>query len=236
MRSGGFKDWGSSINFFFMQKKFKAKNVKTSQPVFQFKITLNDSQPKIWRRIVVPKEYSFFDLHVAIQDAMGWTDGHLHGFLIEKEKSSKRRTMMSFPNPEDDWAGEDNDTLDERSQYIADYFGVIVKQCIYTYDFGDSWDHTVFFERELPANTGVKYPQCIAGKNACPPDDCGGVWGYSELQTAIQNPKHPRHGELLEWLGLNHPSQFDPAAFDPSGVQFQNPKKRLKEYEKGFGL
>lgn len=217
-----------------MKKNTRAKSVRTPVSVFQFKITLNESDPNVWRRIVVPKEYSFFDLHVAIQDAMGWTDSHLHGFYIGEKKNRKQRTMIGFPNPEDDWARED--TIDERYENIADYFGITIKQCIYTYDFGDSWNHIILFEKELPANPGIKYPQCIAGQNACPPDDCGGVWGYSELQSAIRNPKHSRHTELLEWLGLDSASEFDPAAFDPSEVQFQNPKKRLKEYEKGFGV
>ena len=201
----------------------------------QFKITLNASTPKIWRRILVPANYSFFDLHVAIQGAMGWTDSHLNAFYLEFGAKKKERITIQYPNPEyDDFFGDP--PLDEREEKIADYFGTRMKQCIYAYDFGDDWDHTVLFERGVSMKDGVSCPQCIAGKNACPPEDCGGVWGYAELQKVIRNPKNPGHRDMVEWLGLEHPSDFDPTDFNPADAQFEDPKKRLKEYRKGFGF
>lgn len=202
--------------------------------VLRLKITLEDSLPRVWRRILVPAGYSFFDLHVAIQDAMGWTDSHLHGFRIAK-KGTARPIIIQYPNPEAE-LGFGDDERDERREKIADYFGVSVKQSIYEYDFGDGWTHTVLFELELPAKPGEEYPQCVAGENACPPEDCGGVWGYADLRKILKNPKHPEHADMLEWLGLENVDEFDPTAFDPHEVAFQNPRTRLKEYRRGFGV
>lgn len=204
-----------------------------AQSVFQFKITLNDSSPRVWRRFQVSAAYSFFDLHVAIQDVMGWTDTHLHAFYIA-QKGTAAPIVIEFPHPEFDEPSLEREVRDERTQKIADYFGVLVKQCMYTYDFGDSWDHTVLFERALKPLSGVSYPQFIAGKNACPPEDSRGVYGYRDLQKILKNPKHPDNADMLEWLGLDEPEDFLPADFNPAEVTFLDPRKRLKEYNKGF--
>lgn len=204
--------------------------------IFSLKITLNDSSPSIWRRILIPSDYTFFDLHCAIQNSMGWLDSHLHGFEIG-QKGTARTTSIKFPDPEGE-AGfwEDDDYKDERVEKIADYFGKSIKQCIYTYDYGDSWDHTVLFEKETEADPKQKYPQCIAGKNACPPEDCGGLGGYDHLIEVLKNPKDEEHKDMLEWLSIENPNEFDPAYFDPNEVEFEDSKKRLKEFEKGFGI
>ena len=111
----------------------KKKQTKKFNKVLQFKINLNDSTPKIWRRIVVPKNYSFFDLHCAIQDAMGWTDGHLHGYYV-KQEGTPRPSLIELLNPEGDLWGMD-EASDERKEKISDYFGKQIKQCRYMYDF-----------------------------------------------------------------------------------------------------
>lgn len=200
--------------------------------IFQFKITLNDSNPKIWRRIQVPTGYTFFDLHVAIQDAMGWTDTHLHGFRIA-QKGGLRSIIIQYPNPEDDF---DYGERDERKEHIADYFTKIAKQCVYEYDFGDGWCHTVLFEKEVSPEMKMAYPRCIAGKNACPPEDCGGVGGYEYLQSVLKNPKHPEHKDILAWLFLEKASDFDPSEFDMDEVVFNKPREILKEYKFRFGV
>lgn len=200
--------------------------------IFQFKVALNDSTPKVWRRIQVPAEYTFFDLHVAIQDAMGWIDSHLHGFRIT-QKNGMHPIVIQYPNPEGDFNyGE----RDERKEYIADYFDKVTKQCVYEYDFGDGWTHTVLFEKELPSETDVTYPRCVAGKNACPPEDCGGVGGYEDLQSILKNPKHPEHKELLIWLCIEKASDFDSEEFDLAEVVFNNPREMLKEYKFRFSI
>lgn len=200
--------------------------------VLQFRIVLNDSSPKIWRRILVPADYNFFALHCAIQDAMGWTDSHLHAFYIG-ERKGKDRITVEFPNPEgnDFYRGE---TRDERKEFLADYFGKTIKQCVYSYDFGDNWNHTILFERELPRDPKASYPRCLAGKNSCPPEDCGGVWGYADLQKILKNPNHEEHDGMLEWLGLEVPKEFNPNEFNPSEVKFDNPQNRLRLRNKRF--
>jgi hypothetical protein len=92
-----------------------------------------------------------------------------------------------------------------------------VKKIGYTYDFGDNWEHTVTIEKTLDAEPTAKYPRCTAGKRACPPEDCGGPWGYGEFLTAISDPQHERHEELLEWID----GEFDPEAFDVNDVNRQ---------------
>ncbi|OGY93186.1 MAG: hypothetical protein A3H70_01525 [Candidatus Komeilibacteria bacterium RIFCSPLOWO2_02_FULL_48_11] len=216
----------------------KPKAVKSKgdarNTVFRFKITLDDSSPKVWRRILVPANYTFFDFHVAIQNAMGWCDGHLHAFHIAQKGTAKPLEIrFSDPENDDQFGGE---FLDERLERIADYFGKLVKQCKYCYDFGDNWDHTILFEREMPAEPGADYPQCTAGANACPPEDCGGVWGYRDLQKILANPRHKEHQEMAEWMCLDDAKDFDPAEFDAEEAEFEDPRHRLKEYEQGFGV
>jgi hypothetical protein len=89
-----------------------------------------------------------------------------------------------------------------------------VKKLSYGYDMGDNWDHTIEIQKTLPAEAGARYPRCVDGKRACPPEDCGEPWGYADLLESIQNPKHEQHAELLEWVG----GEFDPEAFDVDAV------------------
>ncbi len=84
----------------------------------------------------------------------------------------------------------------------------------YEYDFGDSWEHQIIVEKILPPEPGVRYPRCIAGKRACPPEDCGGIWGYDSFVEAVLDPDHPEHDEMLQWVGR----PFDPEAFDMDKV------------------
>src|SRR3989338_6604054 len=211
--------------------------------VFVFKIKLNDCTPRVWRRIEVPATHTFFDLHCAIQDAMGWNDSHLHAFRIDtrSQSTSKRKgargelITIEFPNSEVDDEHSD-ECYDERKERIADWFGARMTQCVYEYDFGDSWAHTVLFEGQSPSETGVVYPRCTAGKNACPPDDCGGMGGYEHLKKVLKNPKHPDHDDMVDWLCIDNASDFDPAEFSPREVVFQNPKVVLRNYKRGFGV
>jgi hypothetical protein len=240
------------MNDFTNSKKMvlskKAENKNVGDKIYVFKVSLNNSSPKIWRRIAVPKEYTFFDLHCAIQDVVGWTDSHLHDFSLDtrSQSKSKRSGMgkmikIEFPNPEDDdWGGfmgsEKSEKMDERAEYISEWFPEKMKQCTYTYDFGDNWDHTVLFEKELDRDPKAKYPQCLSGKNTCPPEECGSVWGYEDLQKILKNPKHKEHKNMLNWLGIDSPEEFDPTNFNPSEVEFEDPGDVLKRYEEGFGI
>ena len=195
-----------------MKKKF--------DKVFQFKITLKGIRPPIWRRIQIPETYTFWDLHVAIQDAMGWFDSHLHRFEI-LNPSTGMEEEIGIPDEEFEW---DTVTLPGWKQKMANYFSMNNTKSEYVYDFGDNWEHTVKLEKILPRQEGIPYPKCTDGKRACPPEDCGGSWGYEDLLKAITNPKHREHKEMIDWVG----GSFDPEHFDIKEVAFENPAQRLK--------
>jgi hypothetical protein len=176
---------------------------RTREPgvIYQLKITLKDIRPPIWRRVQV-KDCTLAKLHDIIQTCMGWDDYHLHGFEVGGEH-------YTAPDPDGTLEYEDERKV-KLSQIVAQGY----RKFTYTYDFGDNWDHTIQVEKVLDVERGVRYPRCIAGKRACPPEDCGGVWGYSDFLEAIQNPRHPEHEEMMEWAG----GEFDPEAFDAEGV------------------
>jgi len=163
--------------------------------VYQFKITLKGVRPPIWRRIQVPEFYTFWDLHVAIQDAMGWLDYHLHEFEIIKPSTGLE---VNIGIPDDDFGRE---VLSGWKTKIAKYFSMRNRLSSYTYDFGDNWEHAVRLEKILPRDENMGYPRCIAGRRACPPEDCGGVWGYERLHEIINDPESDEYEETLEWVG-----------------------------------
>lgn len=181
---------------------------KKSQPrartnlVYQLKITLRGAKPPIWRRIQV-QDCTLDKLHEHIQAAMGWSNSHLHQFTIAGENYGDPELL------EDDFGILDS-TKTRLSQFTP------AEGCKfrfhYEYDFGDGWEHDILIEKCQPAETGEKYPRCLTGKGACPPEDCGGVWGYADRLKAIANPKHQDHPSTLEWLGRG----FDPERFDPA--------------------
>ena len=189
--------------------------------IYQFKIELEGITPTIWRRIQVPEDYSFWDLHVAIQDAIGWLDYHLHLFLIRR-KHSRVATQIGIP---DDYAFEGSpEILPGWEIPISDYFHDVGITADYEYDFGDGWRHKVLLEGILLREKGHKYPRCIDGARACPPEDCGGVHGYSRLLEVLADPDDEEHESMLEWLG----GKYDPQKFVPGKVKFDNPKQRWK--------
>ena len=198
--------------------------VSKPKQIYQFKITLEDVEPKIWRKIQVSEKYSFWDLHVAIQGAMGWTDSHLHEFDIINPKKNEE-VHIGIPDEEDFMMDDLPIVVAGWEEFICDYFSEKKHSCcFYKYDFGDSWNHEVKLEKILPATPDCKYPICIAGERACPPEDCGGIGGYENFLGIINDPQHEEHESMLEWVG----GSFDPEKFNPQKVHFDNPKKRLK--------
>ncbi len=174
---------------------------------YQLKITLDDIRPPIWRRIQVPASITLNQLHEVIQEAMGWSGYHLHLFEI----GHGTYTAPGVGEDRDDVGTEDEDDAEYSFQ---DVINSPRQKFRYTYDFGDGWDHTIEVEKILPAASAGKDPICLAGKRACPPEDCGGPWGYTELLEALRDPHHERHEELTEWAG----SDFDPEAFSLQDV------------------
>jgi hypothetical protein len=193
--------------------------------VLQFRIELIEIEPTIWRRIQVPSKYTFWDLHVAVQDSMGWLDYHLHRFHV---KMPHKKKAMEIGIPSDDF--DDVDFLPGWEIEITDYFTEPGKSAFYEYDFGDGWDHNILLEAILLKEDGVSYPRCIAGERACPPEDCGGVSGYYDLIKILKNPKHREYSDYIDWLEGHaknyHP--YDPDHFSPEDVEFWDPKKRWK--------
>lgn len=185
------------------QKEKKDKEPKlSSTTVFQFKIMLQGIKPPIWRRIQT-KDCTLDKLHEHIQTAMGWTNSHIHQFLING---------VVYGDPElleDGWEETPpvNSLRMKLSRLVPKDGSRFSFQ--YEYDFGDGWMHEVLFEGFPPVAKGDRYPLCIEGERACPPEDVGGTGGYEEYVRAIANPKHKRHKEFLEWRG-----QFDPEKFD----------------------
>ena len=166
---------------------------------YQLKVTLRGvSKPPVWRRIAVPARLTLDLLHEVIQQAMGWEDEHLHVF------STPRRDYGS-PDPELGHA-------DERKVTVAEVLARPGATMLYTYDFGDGWEHGIVLEKVLPPDPVVGL-SCLAGKGACPPEDCGGAWGYANLKEALADPGHEEHEDLLDWLGLDSAADFDPAQF-----------------------
>lgn len=169
--------------------------------VFQLKVTLRETKPPIWRRVLVDGSDTLDKLHEVIQAAFGWWGYHLHEFEVG-------RARYGVPDPDDDLGEPTRDERRTRLDAIADE-GTSFR---YTYDFGDGWDHRVVVEKVLPAGAEMALPTCVDGRRACPPEDCGGPWGYLELLAILADPGHPEHLERLEWLER----PLDPEAFDPN--------------------
>lgn len=184
------------------KRRDDAEGGSTADQVFQFKITLNESKPAIWRRIQV-QDRTLDKLHEHIQTAMGWTNSHLYQFEIDNQ-------AYGDPDLLDD-GFMDFECVDSTVTSIRDILPSDGQRFhfLYEYDFGDGWEHEVLFEGCPAAESGQQYPRCVEGERACPPEDVGGVWGYAEFLQAVVDPHHERHDELLECSG-----PFDPTAFD----------------------
>jgi len=190
-----------------MAKKRRTAHAKAEPTVvFQFKITLLEIEPAIWRRIQVV-DCTLDQLHEHIQTAMGWTNSHLHEFEISGTRYGDPDLL------EDDFGEADfEDSLEVLLSEVLDRRrrGFRFR---YVYDFGDSWEHEILLEDRLAGDPKVKYPVCVAGERACPPEDCGGTWGYENLLAILADPKHEEHEEYSEWAG-----DFDPEAFSPAAA------------------
>jgi Plasmid pRiA4b ORF-3-like protein len=177
---------------------------KGSAPIYQLQIVLLGAKPSIWRRLQVPGDANLGWLHAVIQVAMGWTNSHLHHFLTSDARYADPRHI------EDTGFGEEPD----RDEFKAKLMQVAPRERVqfgYEYDFGDSWEHEITVEKILPnAAAAATTALCLDGASACPPEDCGGIWGYAELLKTLKNPKHPEHKTMKEWLGRS----FDAKAFD----------------------
>jgi Plasmid pRiA4b ORF-3-like protein len=171
----------------------------SADTIARLKITLNDVEPAVLRRIEVPFDIRLDRLHLVIQAAMGWTNTHLYEI---------RARDVGWGIPDRDWG---DGPLDARKARLGDVLeDVGAKTLRYLYDFGDGWEHTIKVERVVDPEPGILYPRLIEANGRCPPEDIGGPWGYAEFLEAIGDPKHERHAEFKEWLS----DDFDPNIVD----------------------
>jgi len=178
--------------------------IPASERLYQFKITLLETRSPIWRRIQV-KNCTLDKLHEHIQTSMGWTNSHLHQFKIDGQLYGDPMLMeknMELMNYKDSTTTRISNILPKTGKRF---------RFEYEYDFGDGWQHEILFEGCLRAEQGKRYPVCIEGARACPPEDVGGVWGYQGFLEAIADPEHEEHNQFLNWVG----GAFDPEVFDP---------------------
>lgn len=169
------------------------KALDLALPIYQVKITLEHITPPIWRRLQT-NDCSLDELHDIIQVCMGWEDEHMYAFVIEG----------------DEFGSSGEAEYDSRYVRLSEVVEEGHTRFRYDYDFGDDWRHTIDIEKTLPAEEGVRYPRCVKGERACPPENCGGPYGYPYFLDKIEDPEHEEHDDALEWVE----DEFDPEEFD----------------------
>lgn len=168
------------------------------------------TDPPVWRRLSVPEQFTFHRFHSVIQAAFGWRNAHLFQFAPSERNS---RTVIAVPNPE--WDKEP--VLDSKKTRLSDFFLAPKQKFVYLYDFGDSWIHAITLEEVLEEKN--LRADCLAGKGACPPEDCGGSPGYANLKEILRDPKHSEHSEMKEWIGLTQSQNWDAEYFNLEKVR-----------------
>ena len=185
--------------------------MKKSDKIYRLKIVLNDIKPLIWRRFIVDADIKLPDLHKVIQTVMGWTNTHLHQFMIKG----------------DYYSAPDEDSMSEYIDYRKTLLSQVVNQegmeFTYEYDFGDSWEHTITLEKILSKDQNKYCPVCLDGERSCPPEDCGSSIGYKHLLEVLRNPAHEEYAELSEWVG----DYFESEEFD---IEIVNKLLKKKSY------
>jgi hypothetical protein len=196
------------------RKSMPKKKAQPKAPIYTIHITLDGSDPEIWRRFTVPGNITMSALHEVIQVVMGWENCHMYEFLVDGNS-------LGAAN---DWVEPDPEFGDASGVCLMDLIQRKGQNFIYIYDMGDDWMHTCKVEA-IGVEEGTKPGiLCLGGENACPPEDSGGTYGYYNMLEAVKNPKHKEHAHFLEWLGEG----FDPAKFDPEAAN-----KMLKTFKLG---
>ena len=184
-----------------------AEKVEAEVRVYRLHLALEDISDRIWRRLLIPGDWTLSDLHSAIQVLMGWDDEHLHSFTVAKRVYEP--ASEDGPGP---YAGEPDG--DDSAVTVSEVLKRTGQKCLYTYDFGDNWEVDIKVEAVLPPDPAVTAPVCLDGRRSGPPEDCGGAWGYKSGLATLSNPDAEDYEEVREWYG----DQFDPEAFDLEAV------------------
>jgi hypothetical protein len=179
--------------------------VPSAAKAIQFKVALRYIRPPIWRRVVLPDNFTLGQLHEVIQVTMGWYNCHMHAFRIGGTYySSESASEMEDANMEN-----------EETVFLSRALTRPKQKFVYEYDFGDSWEHEVVVEKFLPFDPQATYPVCLDGARACPPEDCGSFPGYMDILEALKaSQKSQEQKDLLEWLE----DGYDPERFDLKAV------------------
>jgi len=168
--------------------------------VYVVRVTLLGTRPPVWRRILVPWDITLHNLHRTLQTVMGWTNSHLHQFVLPRQKFSGSISRVGTK------------VANEKRTKLGELMWTVGARLLYEYDFGDGWQHELLVEELLTGEESFQQI-CVAGKRCCPPEDCGGPQGFAELLLALQDPNHPNHEEACEWLG-----DFDPESFSADQI------------------
>jgi len=176
---------------------------KAKASVFQLKVTLGEVTPPVWRRVRMPGDIKLHECHELLQVLMGWTNSHLHRFKIDGQEFAPKWSEYEMTVVRD----ERRVTLERAVKLAGESFQ-------YDYDFGDGWKHEILIEETLPWEKGSWIPVCLAGAGACPPEDCGGPYGYADLLEAVADPNHEQHEELNVWLNGDRNIKFNPGHFN----------------------
>ena len=194
------------------------KKPKNPIPIYQLKIVLRDIEPPIFRILQIKGNASLGKLHDYIQGVMGWDDCHLHEFNINGQRYRAEEQMyedIDEPDCHDEREYRINKLLKEGDSFQ------------YIYDYGDYWEHEITVEKIIPPEDDVYYPICSYGKRACPPEDCGGPWGYNEFLEILKDPKHEEYEHYSDWVG----EHFNSEVFDINKTNriLQNIKSNIRE-------
>ena len=163
--------------------------------VYVVKVTLLGTRPPVWRRILVPRDITLQHLHRTLQTVMGWTNSHLHQFVVQRQTFSDPRSRVGTK------------VANENRTRLGELIWTVGASLLYEYDFGDGWQHKLLLEEVLTGDESFQQI-CVAGKQCCPPEDCGGPRGFAELLNALRDANHPGHEEVCEWLGDYVPESF----------------------------
>ena len=170
--------------------------------VYVIKVTLLDTSPPIWRRILVPRDITLRNLHRTLQVVMGWTNSHLHQFVVPAPRQKRK-------------------VANEHQTRLGELIGTVGARLRYEYDFGDGWQHELLLEEVLLGDDSFQQI-CVSGRGCCPPEDSGGPHGFAELLEALQDADHPNHEDACEWLG-----DFDPESFSAKEITRRLRRRKL---------
>ncbi|WP_220433260.1 plasmid pRiA4b ORF-3 family protein [Kocuria coralli] len=209
LRSAGAMDGGGGLDDIWRRPEPQLLPVPATVRAFRLRVDLLGTKPPVWRRIEVPGDITLPRLHEVIQTTMGWTDSHLHRFRTSNSRNAPEFLTQFDLDEGDEGLLEDDVRLDQVIAAEGD-------RLWYDYDFGDDWEHVLRVEKVL--ETPPPAPVCLGGKRACPPEDCGGTWGYSELADWVRSDYGDAHipdvfdspEDGRAWLPVGwHPDAFD---------------------------